>query len=125
MCSSRVGFYDDVSVRGSLLVPSQFNPFTFKSSSQNNVCYFHTFENDLGMKRNFTKYLKEICCLSSDQHFSLKCFQKNCFCKGNISKIVRPLLAALSVNGLKTKNQAIPFMPGDLLDEYRLDLSYF
>ena len=25
---------------------------------------------------------------------------KKCFCKGNISKIVRPLLAALSVNGL-------------------------
>ena len=52
------------------------------------------------MKQNFTKYLKEICCLSSDQHFSFKCFRKKCFCKGNISKIVRTLLAALSVNGL-------------------------
>ena len=29
-------------------------------------------------------------------------FSKKCFCKGNISKIVRPLLAALSVNGLIT-----------------------
>ena len=29
-------------------------------------------------------------------------FPKKCFCKGNISKIVRPLLAALSVNGLST-----------------------
>ena len=43
-----------------------FNPFTLKSSSRNIVCYLNTFENNLGMKRNFTKYLKEIYCLSSD-----------------------------------------------------------
>ena len=55
------------------------NPFTLKNSSRNIVCYFHTFENNLGMKRNFAKYLKEICCLSSDQHFSFKYFQKNAF----------------------------------------------
>ena len=30
-------------------------------------------------------------------------FSKKCFCKGNISEIVRPLLAALSVNGLISK----------------------
>ena len=76
------------------------NPFTLKSSSRNILCYFHTFENNLGLKQNFTKYLKEICSLSSDQHFSFKYFQKKCFCKGNISKIFRPLLSALSVNGL-------------------------
>ena len=73
------------------------DPFTRKSSCRNIVCYFHTFESNLGMKRNFTKYLKEICCMSYNQHFSFKCFQKKCFRKGNI---VRPLLAALSVNGL-------------------------
>ena len=28
------------------------------------------------MKQNFTKFLKEIYCLSSDWHFSFKCFQK-------------------------------------------------
>ena len=55
------------------------NPFTLKSSSGNIVCYFHTFENNLGLKRNFTKYLKEICFLSSDQHFSFKYFPKNAF----------------------------------------------
>ena len=55
------------------------DPFTRKSSSRNIVCYFHSFESNLGMKRNFTKYLKEICCLSSNQHFSFKCFPKNAF----------------------------------------------
>ena len=32
--------------------------------------------------------------------FLLQMFSKKCFCKENISKIVRPLLTALSVNGL-------------------------
>ena len=32
--------------------------------------------------------------------FLLQMFSKKCFCKENISKFVRPLLAALSVNGL-------------------------
>ena len=49
------------------------------SSSGSIVCYFHTFGNNLGIKRKFAKYFKETCCLSSDQHFSLKCFQKNAF----------------------------------------------
>ena len=43
------------------------------------VCFSHTFENYLWMKRKFTKYLKESCCWASDQHFSLKCFQENAF----------------------------------------------
>ena len=60
----------------------------------------HTFENNLGMKRNLIKYLKEICCLSSDQHFLIQMLSKKSFCKGNISKIVRSLLVALSVYGL-------------------------
>ena len=54
-----------------------FNPFTLKSSSRNIICSFHTFENNFGIKLNFTKYLKEICCLYSGQRFSFKCFQKN------------------------------------------------
>ena len=48
------------------------------------------------MKRKFKKYLKESFCLTSGQHFSIKYFSKNAF----RSKIVRPVLAALSVNGL-------------------------
>ena len=32
-------------------------------------------------------------------------FKKKCFCKDNISKIIRPHLAALSVNGLKCVEQ--------------------
>ena len=84
----------------SLLMFSCLNPFTLKSFSRNIVCYFHTFGNNLGINRNFAKYFKESCCLSSDQHFSFKCFKKKCFSKENTSRIIRPLLAALSVNGL-------------------------
>ena len=83
-------------------------PFTLKSSYRSIVCYFHTFGNNLGVKRKFAKYFKESCCLFSDQHFSFKCFKKKCFCKENISKIVRPLLAALSVNGLETLYNVAP-----------------
>ena len=33
------------------------------------VCYSHTFENNMGIKLRFRKYLKESCCMASDQHF--------------------------------------------------------
>ena len=59
------------------------NPFTLESSSRSIVCYFHTFGNNLGIKRNFAKYFKESCCLSSDEHFSFNYFHENAF----ISKI--------------------------------------
>ena len=93
-----------------------FNPFTLKSSSRSIVCYFHTFGNNLGIKGKFAKYFKESCCLSSDQMFS-----KKCFCKENISKIVRPLLATLSVNGLNLCTQTIHF----LLYRYLYEECYF
>ena len=57
----------------------EFNSFILKSSSWSIVCYFHTFGNNLGIKRKFANYFKESCCLSSDQHFSFKCFQNNAF----------------------------------------------
>ena len=56
-------------------VTPQYKPI----HTRNIVCHFHTFENNLGMKQSFTKYLKEIYCLSSDWHFSFKCFTKNTF----------------------------------------------
>ena len=34
------------------------NPFTLNIPIESIVCYFHTFENKLGIKRKFTKYLK-------------------------------------------------------------------
>ena len=34
-----------------------FNPFTLGVPVKCIVCYSHTFENNLGMKQNFTKYL--------------------------------------------------------------------
>ena len=55
------------------------NPFTLRVPVQNVVCYFHTFENDFGIKRKFTKYLKESCCFTSGKHFSFKYFPKNAF----------------------------------------------
>ena len=61
-------------------------PFTLESSSRSIICYFHTFGNNLGIKRKFAKYFKESCCLSSDQHFSFKCFEKNAFVRKIFSK---------------------------------------
>ena len=75
--------------------------FTLRVPLEIIVCYFHTYENNLGIKQKFTKYLKENCCLASDQHFSFKYFPKNASVWKVLSKIVRPVLATLSVNGLK------------------------
>ena len=38
------------------------------------VCTCHTFENNFGMKHNFTKLLKESCRKSSDEELSFKYF---------------------------------------------------
>ena len=38
--------------------------------------------------------------MASDQHFYFKDFSRKYFCKQNIFKIGKPVLAALSVNGL-------------------------
>ena len=75
------------------------NPFTLRVPLETIVCYSYTFENNLGIKLKFTKYLKEICCMASGQHFSFKYFPGKYFCKQNTIKIARPVLAALSVNG--------------------------
>ena len=44
---------------------SRVNPFTLKVPLESIVCHFHTFENNLGIKQKFIKYLKESCCLTS------------------------------------------------------------
>ena len=41
------------------------NPFTHRVTLESIVCYFNAFGNNLGIKREFTKYLKESCCLTS------------------------------------------------------------
>ena len=46
------------------------NPFTLRDTLESIVCYYHTFENNLGINQKLTKYLKESCCLVSNQHFS-------------------------------------------------------
>ena len=55
------------------------NPFTLRAPPEPNVCYFHTFENNMRTKRKFTKYLKESCSLASGKHFSFICFPENAF----------------------------------------------
>ena len=41
------------------------NPFTLRVSLESIVCYFHTFENNFGIKEKFSKYLKVSCCLTT------------------------------------------------------------
>ena len=65
------------------VIPHTLNPFTLKGTLESIVCYSYTFENNLGIKPKFTKYLKESYCLASDEHFSFKYFHENTF----ISKI--------------------------------------
>ena len=55
------------------------NPLTLRVSLEGIVSYFHTFKNNSWIKQKFTKYLRESCCLASNQHFSFKCFQENAF----------------------------------------------
>ena len=43
---------------------TNFNPFTLRVSLESIVYYFHNFENNLGIKRKFAKYLKESCGLT-------------------------------------------------------------
>ena len=80
---------------------SPFNPFTLRVALKGIVCYSHTFENNLGIKRKLTKYFKKSCCLASDKHFSFKYFSKN-------------VLVSLSVNGLMT------LIPGDHITLFKL-----
>ena len=66
------------------------NPFIFRVPLESIVCYSHIFENNLEIKRKFTKYLKESCCLASLQHFSFNYFPEN----ASVSKIF-PKLSGL------------------------------
>ena len=40
---------------------TEVNPFTLRVSLESIVCYFQTFENNLGKKEKFSKYLKGSC----------------------------------------------------------------
>ena len=62
--------------------------FTIRVPLESAVCYSHTFKNNLGMMQKFAKYLKESCCLASDQHFSFKYFPKNAFVRKVQSKLI-------------------------------------
>ena len=72
------------------LLGDLLNPFTLRVALESIVCYSHIFGNNLEIKLKFTKYLKESCCLTSDRHFSFKCFLENAF----VSKIF-PKLSGL------------------------------
>ena len=66
-------------VKRNIYLESSLNSFTLGAPLEPNVCYFHTFENNLRTEVKFTKYLKESCSLASDKHFSFKCFPENAF----------------------------------------------
>ena len=68
---------------------NRFNPFTFRVHLESIVCYSPTFENNFGIKEMFTKYLKESCCLASDQYFSIRCFPENAFVSETFPKLSR------------------------------------
>ena len=76
------------------------NPFTLRVPAESIVCYFHTFENNLELKRKVHKIFEGKLLFDFWLTFLLQIFSKKCFCWRNISKIVRPDLAALSVDGL-------------------------
>ena len=83
---------------------SHLNPLAVKIPFEKIFCYSHTFLNNLVIKRKFTKYLKESCCLASDYHFSFKYFPKDAYVRKIYALIVRPVLAALIVNGLTQRD---------------------
>ena len=56
-----------------------FNSFTLRAPLEPNVCYSHTFDDNLRTERKFTKHLKESCSLDSKKHFSFKCSPENAF----------------------------------------------
>ena len=58
---------------------SWFNPFTLRVPLESIVCSFYAFENNLGIKGKFAKYLNGSCFMASDKHISFKCFPKNAF----------------------------------------------
>ena len=76
-----IAFLAHCKTHGCFYLLTFFNPFTLRDTLESIICYPHTFENTLGIKRKFTKYLKESCCLTSDQHFSFKRFSRKCFWK--------------------------------------------
>ena len=72
---------------GSHSFSEDLNPFTLRDTLESIVCYSNTFENNLGIKQKLSKYLRESCCLTSDQHFSFKCFPENASVGKTIPKL--------------------------------------
>ena len=56
---------------------STYKPFTIRVPLESIVCYSHIFKKNLWIKQKYANYLKDSCCLPSDQHFSFKSFPKN------------------------------------------------
>ena len=79
------------------LVPQlPFNPFTLRVPLEIIVCYSNTFENNLELKRNFTKYLERelLINITPSNVFQKQLLQVQYF------QICQAVLAGLSVNGL-------------------------
>ena len=83
---NRLGGYDVPQTFA--VLTCRLNPLTLRVPLGSIVCYFHTFENNLGIKQKFTKYLREGFCFTSGQHFSFKYFPKKGFVRNIFSKLL-------------------------------------
>ena len=93
-------FYNTFRVTRYGVIVVVINQYTLRVTLERIVCFYRSFCSIFGIKHKFTKYLKESCCLSSDQHFSFKWFPENAFAGEIYHKSPRPVLAALSFNGV-------------------------
>ena len=80
---------------------SYVSPFMLGDIYTSVVWTYYNFDNFSRIKQNFTKYLKESFCLSTNQHFFFNFFFKKCSGHLHFFKIVRAFLVATGMNGFK------------------------
>ena len=97
---------------------TSLNPFTLRAPPESIVCYFHTFENNLGIKRKFKKYLKESCCLTSGQHFSIKYFPKNAFYSKCFNKNCQACFGHSECEWVNPSNAEATFVPSTRMQRF-------
>ena len=91
------------------------NPFILEIFLTDVVWTYDTFEYNFEINHRFTKYLKEIYRLGSDEHYSFKYFTKKCSSHKDRSHIVRALLAATGTKGLSLQIKPL-FKHGSAMD---------
>ena len=67
----------------------------------------------------------ESCSLDFWLTFLLQIFYKKCFCSKNISEIVRPFLATLSVNGLRVAADIVVWTYDTFDDKFEIEIDFW